>query len=86
MLRLKPLARQTVVITGASSGIGLATAFKAARAGANLMLVARNETRLASICEWIGRTGGTVDYHVADVSDEAAVQRACDATAERSLS
>lgn len=83
MLRLKPLARQTVVITGASSGIGLATAIKAARAGANLMLVARNETRLASICEWIGRTGGTVDYHVADVSDEAAVQRACDATVER---
>ncbi|BCL33745.1 hypothetical protein NSMS1_01920 [Nostoc sp. MS1] len=40
---LKPLANQVVVITGASSGIGLVTARMAAKRGAKLVLAARNQ-------------------------------------------
>ena len=42
-LKLKPLDRQVMVITGATSGIGLSTARAAAARGATLMLAARNE-------------------------------------------
>src|SRR5438105_2112085 len=42
-VRLRPLGEQVVVITGASSGIGLVTAKKAAAAGARVVLAARNE-------------------------------------------
>jgi len=42
-LRLKKLNYQVIVITGASSGIGLATARRAARRGARLVLAARSE-------------------------------------------
>jgi hypothetical protein len=41
--RLKRLHRQALVITGATSGIGLVTARKAARAGARVFLIARSE-------------------------------------------
>src|SRR6185369_15169474 len=42
-INLKPLSEQSIVITGASSGIGLTTARMAAKKGARLVLVARNE-------------------------------------------
>jgi short-subunit dehydrogenase len=45
-MRLKPLSDQTLVITGASSGIGLATAREAVRRGAAVFLVSRNATVL----------------------------------------
>ena len=41
--KLKPLNEQVIVITGASSGIGLVTARMAAERGAKVLLVARNE-------------------------------------------
>ena len=43
---LKPLSEQVMVITGASSGIGLATARRAAAAGARVVLAARNSEAL----------------------------------------
>ena len=46
MIRLKPLAEQTIVITGASSGIGRVTALAAARRGARLVLTGRDEAAL----------------------------------------
>jgi short-subunit dehydrogenase len=70
----KPLASQTLVITGASSGIGLATARAAVAAGAKLLLVSRNEQALRAICEELRARGGVVDYSAADVSDPAALE------------
>ena len=57
-IRLKPLREQSVVITGASSGIGLVTAKRAAKAGARVVLAARNEHDLASAVASIREDGG----------------------------
>lgn len=73
--KLKPLAKQVMVITGASSGIGLTTARKAAEAGAKVMLVARNEAALRKAVGDIRAAGGTADYAVADVGDEGQVEQ-----------
>ncbi|WII70738.1 SDR family oxidoreductase [Bdellovibrio sp. 22V] len=63
----KPLEQQTLVITGASSGIGLATAEMAARRGANVVICSRNEEDLRSIAEKLNVTGGSVLPVRADV-------------------
>lgn len=73
---LKPLREQTLVITGATSGHGLATARKAAAAGANVVLVARDEATLVRVRDEIRAQGGTADFVVADVGDEAQVEAA----------
>lgn len=69
-VKLKPLKHQVIVITGASSGIDLVTARMAARRGARLVLVARNEEALRRICEDIRAQGGGAIYAVADVGNE----------------
>lgn len=63
----KPLEQQVVVVTGASSGIGLATARRAARAGARVMLGARNESALRVVCEELGEEGCEVGWAKVDV-------------------
>lgn len=68
-LSLKPLNQQTIVITGASSGIGLATARRAARTGAAVVLCARNEDVLRETVDAISAAGGRAAYCVADVAD-----------------
>lgn len=80
---LKKLADQVIVITGASSGIGLVTARAAAQAGAKVLLVARSETELGEIVRDINNGGGTADYYAADVADEAAVEAAAAKAVER---
>ncbi len=72
---LKPIAEQTIVITGASSGIGLATARRAARAGSRVVLAARNEAALRTVVAGIRAEGGTAEYVVADVARKADVER-----------
>jgi NADP-dependent 3-hydroxy acid dehydrogenase YdfG len=64
------LSGRIVAITGASSGIGAATARAYARAGATVSLAARRADRLESVAEGIRAAGGTVDTHVVDVSNE----------------
>jgi NAD(P)-dependent dehydrogenase (short-subunit alcohol dehydrogenase family) len=68
-LQLRPLAEQVVVITGASSGIGLVTARHFAKAGARVMLAARNEKDLDAAVSRIREDGARAAYHVTDVSD-----------------
>jgi len=72
--RLKRLDRQVVVITGASSGIGLITAKRAAAAGAAVVLVARDEPILARVTREIEASGGNAVYAVADVGDPVAMR------------
>jgi short-subunit dehydrogenase len=72
---LKHLNQQVMVITGASSGIGLATAEAAAEQGARLVLAARSEESLRAIVDEINAAGGEAMYVVADVGDRGQVER-----------
>ena len=72
---LKPISEQVIVITGASSGIGLATAQAAAAAGAKVVLTARTESALAAAVEQIRAEGGTAVYAVADVAQREELAR-----------
>lgn len=74
--RLRPLDQQVIVITGASSGIGLLTAQMAAARGARVLLVARDGDALAKAVAEITAAGGVADHKVADVGDAAQVQAA----------
>jgi NAD(P)-dependent dehydrogenase (short-subunit alcohol dehydrogenase family) len=73
--KLKALADQVIVITGASSGIGLATARLAAERGARLVLASRNEEDLRRACDEIRAKGGRATFVVADVAVPQAVDR-----------
>ena len=78
-LSLKPISQQVIVITGASSGIGLETAREAAAQGAKLVLVARSGEVLNTIVEGINAAGGQATYVVADVARREDVQQIADA-------
>lgn len=74
MPSLKPLAEQTIVITGGSSGNGLATARAAVKRGAAVVLAARNGEALERIRAELSAAGGRVAIQVADVAVEAEVE------------
>lgn len=63
------------LITGGSSGIGVAAAAALGRAGAHVTVAARREPELASVCEALRAEGINCDYLSLDVSDSAAVDR-----------
>ena len=75
MARRKRLSEQVMVITGGSSGIGLATARLAAARGARVVLASRGESELQSVCDEIRRSGGQAVAAAADVADPEAVDR-----------
>ena len=72
--RHRPISEQVVVITGASQGIGRATALAVGRAGGTVVAAARNEQALATLADEVRGAGGTAETVVADVSDYEALQ------------
>lgn len=82
-MQLKKISDQTIVITGATSGIGLTTARRAAKQGAKLVLVARNENALRELAEELNASGTQAIFYPADVADEAALRGVAAATNER---
>ncbi|OYD92816.1 oxidoreductase [Nostoc sp. 'Peltigera membranacea cyanobiont' 213] len=76
------IENKVVIITGASSGLGEATAKRLAASGAKLMLAARREDRLKELLTAIAKSGGTATYQVIDVTDRSQVE----ALAKKTLS
>jgi len=66
----KQLSGKVAIVTGASSGIGRATAVAFALEGAKVIAAARNEERLQSVVDEIKKAGGQAAYIIADVSKE----------------
>src|SRR5881227_1411901 len=73
--QLRKLEDQVIVITGASSGIGLVTARMAAGRGARLVLAARSAEELRQLADEIRASGGQAVAVPADVSREDDVRR-----------
>lgn len=74
---------QHVIITGASSGIGRASALRFGRAGASVLAVGRNEAALAEIAAAVEREGGRGEALAADVTSADAPQRIVDTALAR---
>jgi NADP-dependent 3-hydroxy acid dehydrogenase YdfG len=77
------LTGTVAVVTGASSGIGRATALELAAQGASVALVARRRDRLEELAAEIGKAGGTALAVRTDISDRAQAEAAVDAAVER---
>jgi NADP-dependent 3-hydroxy acid dehydrogenase YdfG len=74
---------KVVLITGASSGIGAATAHRLAADGHRVVLGARRAEKLAEVAEKIRAFGGTADHLSLDVTDAASVQNFVQGAIER---
>ncbi|WP_414622521.1 SDR family oxidoreductase [Calothrix sp. CCY 0018] len=77
---MSEIENKVVIITGASSGLGEATARRLAKNGAKLMLAARREERLKELVAEIQKDGGTAKYQVTDVTDKSQVEALAKAT------
>ncbi len=73
---------QVALVTGGGSGIGLACASHLARDGATVVLAGRNADKLSAAAAGLEADGFAVRTVVCDVTDESAVQAACDLAAE----
>jgi NAD(P)-dependent dehydrogenase (short-subunit alcohol dehydrogenase family) len=83
MMNDKPLSGKLALVTGASRGIGAATAEELARAGAHVILVARTTTALEEIEERIHEAGGTATIAPLDLTDGESIGKLACAVAER---
>jgi len=72
------LTGKVAIITGASSGIGEATALALAAQGAQVVVVARRGDRLEKVAQQISETGGKALQIIADVTDETQVRQMVD--------
>jgi len=77
---MSEIENKVVIVTGASSGLGEATALRLAKGGAKLMLAARREDRLKELVEKITKEGGTAKYQVTDVTERSGVEALAQAT------
>ena len=81
--KLKPINEQVIVITGASSGIGLCTAESAAKQGARVVLAARSGDTLDEVVNRLKPAGGECISVVADVADRRQVEQVAQAAMNR---
>ena len=79
---MSELNNKVVIITGASSGLGEASALRLAKSGAKLMLAARREDRLQNLVNRIEQAGGTAHYKVTDVTNLTEVEALAKAAQE----
>ncbi|QZP06936.1 SDR family NAD(P)-dependent oxidoreductase [Caenibius sp. WL] len=77
------LAGQTALVTGASQGIGAATAKALAAAGAHVILTARNDRKLEEIEQAIHEAGGTATIAPLDLAESDGIARLATAIANR---
>jgi NAD(P)-dependent dehydrogenase (short-subunit alcohol dehydrogenase family)/uncharacterized protein YndB with AHSA1/START domain len=82
-IRWRQLAGQRVLITGGSSGIGLAVAEALGREGAEVALLARNELGLAAAKRLLAEAGAEARTFAADVTDREGLASAVEAAAEQ---
>lgn len=82
-MNAKPPASPSVVITGGSAGVGLATAVRFARAGARISIIARSRAGLEAAKRKIDAQGGAAEIFAADVADGKALFEAADEIAAR---
>ena len=82
-MKLKPIHQQVIVITGASSGIGLVTARKAAARGARLVLTARSQDALEQLTSELRNQGCEAIHAAGDVANPDDMLRVADAAIER---
>src|SRR4051812_29721531 len=80
---LKPLKEQVMVITGASSGIGLCTAQSAAKQGAKVILAARSQDTLNDVVNTLTAMGADCMSFACDVADRSQVEKLAQATIDR---
>src|SRR6185503_10823601 len=74
---------QQVIVTGASSGIGRATAVRFGRTGASILAVGRDATALAEVATAVQREGGQCSTLTADVTQSAAPTQIVEAALQR---
>ncbi len=70
-----PLAGRVVLVTGASSGVGEATAKAVAARGGVVLCVARRQDELDRVVREIEQAGGSASSYVCDLTDDAAIER-----------
>jgi len=81
---MKSLEGRVAVITGATSGIGEASAHRFAKEGAKVMITGRNEERANAVVDGIRANGGDAAYVLANLADyKTAPQKLLDATLEK---
>lgn len=77
------LVGKTALVTGASAGIGRATAMALAAAGADVVVTARREDRLREVCAAIEAKGGRAAFLAGDAADEATAKGAIELAVAR---
>lgn len=76
---------KTILVTGASRGIGEALALRLGEGGAHLILTARSEDALRNVKERIERLGGSAEIHALDLRDESASASFLDRLGDRRI-
>lgn len=74
---MNDLSGKTAVITGATSGMGAASARRFAKAGAKVILIGRNEERGEKIVDELRKSSCTAEYFSADLSQKSEIERVC---------